>query len=156
MSRSFSVAKPQCARLTRIQVRWSWSSNPDLPESSLRVRRFPASRSRPIRAQLLLVDLAHRSQRQFLGKGDSFRDRDLRDDAFLDVGRYVQTNVFLNDPADVIGFENDKRQRSFTPLHVLDTDDGGAPDAFLLHDDVLERDRRNPLAAALHDILQAV
>ena len=76
--------------------------------------------------------------------------------AFLDVGRHVETNVFLNDPANLIGFENDKRQRSFTPLDVLDADDGGAPDALLLHDDVLKRDRRNPLAAALHDILQAI
>src|SRR5208337_1189188 len=58
--------------------------------------------------------------------------------------------------ADVVGFKHDQRQRPLAPLDVLDGDDRRALDALFLHDDVLERDRRDPFAAALDDVFQTV
>ena len=61
----------------------------------------------------------------------------------------MEPDVVLADLADVVGVKHDQRKRPFAPFDVLDRDDGRSPDARFLHDDVLELDRRNPLAAAL-------
>ena len=81
---------------------------------------FASRALRVINSQLLLVDLADRGQRQLGDEGHVLGDRDLGDEAALDVGGDVQADVVLADLAGMVGLEDDQRQRSFAPLHVLD------------------------------------
>src|SRR5208337_601683 len=110
-------------------------------------------------AQHSLVDLADRGQRQLLDHHDPIRDRELRDDALVDIRPHVGANGLFpgfRGAAGEVRLHDDERHRTLAPFGVLDGDDRRFHNAVLLRDDVLHLKGGDPFAAALDDVFDAV
>src|SRR6266446_3723614 len=138
------------------------SSCPTLSPKLARVRS-PMSSSlifSRVRSNGYLSPYRSRSSFLFLGntvdEDDLLRNSIFRDDTL--VGEHLEM-VLDARFADAIriGWPLDhERQRPLAPFVVLDADDGGLRDPGALRDQVLDLQRRNPLAAGLDHVLDAV
>src|SRR6516225_1898157 len=105
-------------------------------------------------AQHFLVELADAGPGQRLHEHDLVRHRVARDHALARVVLQGRLDLAVADRRALLAHYD--CERSFGRLRIRNADDGGFAHARVLEDEVLDVERRDPFAASLDDVLEAV
>src|SRR5215467_2654032 len=105
-------------------------------------------------AQHLLVELADAGPGQRRHEHDLIRHRVARDHALARVILQAGLDLAVADRRTILAHHD--RERALGPLRIRNADDGGFAHAGMLEDKVLDVERRNPFAAGLDDVLEAI
>src|SRR5262249_48595824 len=105
-------------------------------------------------AQHFLVELADAGPGQRLHEHDLVRHRVTRDHPLARVVLQGRLDLAVADRRALLAHHD--CERPFGPLRIRNADDGGFAHARMLEDEVLDVERRDPFAAGLDDVLEAV
>src|SRR5262249_45695743 len=105
-------------------------------------------------AQHLLVELADAGPGQRRHEHDLIRHRVTGDHAFARVVLQARLDLAVADRSALLAHHD--CERAFGPLRIRNADDGGFAHRGVLEDEILDVERRDPFAAGLDDVLEAV
>src|SRR5215510_7653955 len=105
-------------------------------------------------AQHFLVELAHAGPGQRRYEHDLVGDRVTRDHTLARVVLQGLLDLAVADRRSLLAHHD--CERAFGPLRIRNTDDGGFANRGVLEDEIFDVERRDPFAAGLDDVLEAV